>query len=87
LKLTSILDRAGLSYTNDIEQLQNQLLRALNMNIIVEEQKMQTNSAKIRFYETLKILKGNFGSQKAKMDEQSEAKSAKRSVASKYLFF
>lgn len=50
-------DRAGLSYTNDIEQLQNQLLRALNMNIIVEEQKMQTNSAKIRFYETLKLLK------------------------------
>merc|ERR1719223_757425 len=50
-------DRAGLSYTNNVEKLQNQLLRALNMNIIVEEQKNQTNSAKIRFYETLKLLK------------------------------
>ena len=58
IKLTFTLDRAGLSYTNNVEKLQNQLLRALNMNIIVEEQKNQTNSAKIRFYETLKLLKG-----------------------------
>ncbi|CAG5102775.1 Oidioi.mRNA.OKI2018_I69.chr1.g460.t2.cds [Oikopleura dioica] len=50
-------DRAGLSYTNDVETLQNQLLKALNLNIIVEEQRLQSNTAKIRFYETLKLLR------------------------------
>ena len=58
-------DRAGLSYTNDVETLQNQLLKALNLNIIVEEQRLQSNTAKIRFYETLKLLRGKQNSKKS----------------------
>jgi hypothetical protein len=50
-------DRPGIQYETSIENLQRELLKALNLNIILEhQQKNLTLSPKIRFLEVLKLL-------------------------------
>lgn len=50
-------DRPGIQYETSIESLQRELLKALNLNIILEhQQKNLSLSPKIRFLEVLKLL-------------------------------
>ena len=54
------LDRSGLKSPSSVQNLQNTMLKALNLNILMEHQhKNYELDAKIRFLECLKRLQGN----------------------------
>lgn len=54
------LDRSGLKSPSSVQNLQNTMLKALNLNILMEHQhKSYELDAKIRFLECLKRLQGN----------------------------
>ena len=60
-KMTVFLDRTGLNNSSSVQNLQNTLLKALNLNIMIEhQQKNIETDPKLRFLDFLTRLQGMF---------------------------
>ena len=60
-KMTFFLDRTGLNNSSSVQNLQNTLLKALNLNIMIEhQQKNIETDPKLRFLDFLTRLQGMF---------------------------
>ena len=63
LKMTDFLDRTGLNNASSVQNLQNTLLKALNLNIMIEhQQKNIETDPKLRFLDFLTRLQGMLNS-------------------------
>ena len=57
--MTDFLDRTGLNNASSVQNLQNTLLKALNLNIMIEhQQKNIETDPKLRFLDFLSRLQG-----------------------------
>ena len=57
--MTDFLDRTGLNNASSVQNLQNTLLKALNLNIMIEhQQKNIETDPKLRFLDFLTRLQG-----------------------------
>ena len=61
--MTDFLDRTGLNNASSVQNLQNTLLKALNLNIMIEHQQKNIESdPKLRFLDFLTRLQGMLNS-------------------------
>ena len=61
--MTDFLDRTGLNNASSVQNLQNTLLKALNLNIMIEhQQKNIETDPKLRFLDFLTRLQGMLNS-------------------------